>query len=71
MDFKFVDIGSKEYRQGLLIREQLFFKNFTNAQELLNDTHEKESIHLVALENNIVIGVGRLIVIIIQPLFLK
>ena len=63
MDFKFVDIGSKEHEAGLLVREQLFFKNFTNASELLNDVYEKESVHLVALENNIVIGTGRLTVI--------
>lgn len=60
MEFKFVAIASNEYKQGLLVREQLFFKNFPNAQELLNDVHEQNSIHLVAIENQQVIGTGRL-----------
>ena len=49
MEFNFVEINSIYYRQGLKIRKQLFFANFTNAQELLNDEYEQESIHLVAI----------------------
>ena len=60
MEFRFVEVDTPEYKQGLLVREELFFKEFPNAQELLNDTHEQESIHLVAIENQKVIGTGRL-----------
>ncbi len=60
MEFRFVEINTLEYKQGLLVREQLFFKDFPNAQQLLNDAHEQESIHLVAIENQKVIGAGRL-----------
>ena len=62
MEFKFVAIDSKEYKQGLLVRKQLFFQDFPNAQELLNDSYEQESLHLIALNNKEVIGTGRLII---------
>ena len=63
MEFKFVEIGSQEYQQGLLVREALFFKDFENAQGLLNDAHEQQSIHLVGLNDEQVVGTGRLTII--------
>lgn len=63
MDYRFVQVGSEDYKQGLLVREALFFKGFKNAQELLNDDYEQKSIHLVALSNEKVIGTGRLTII--------
>ena len=63
MEFNFVEINSDYYQQGLKIREQLFFANFVNAQELLNDEYEQESIHLVAKHKERVLGTGRLTII--------
>lgn len=60
MEFRFVKVDTPEYKQGLLVREELFFKDFPNAQQLLNDAYEQESIHLVAIEDQKVIGTGRL-----------
>lgn len=63
MEFKFVALGTREYKQGLLVREELFFKGFPNASELLNDDNEEESIHLVAIHNKEIIGTGRLTIV--------
>lgn len=63
MEFKFVAIDSKEYQEGILVREKLFFKDFPNAQMLLNDGYEQNSIHLVAVDNDQVIGTGRLTIL--------
>lgn len=58
-----VEINSKQYKEGLLIRELLFFKDFPNAEELLIDLFEKDSIHVVSIINNKVTGTGRLTVV--------
>ena len=63
MEFKFVAVGSVQHKNGLLVREALFFKDYSNAQELLFDDFEENSLHLVAVANNKVIGTGRLTVI--------
>lgn len=63
MEFRFVELDTPEYEQGLLVREELFFKDFKNSQELLSDAYEQESIHLVAVENEKVIGTGRLTIL--------
>lgn len=55
-----VAINSKSYLQGVALRKQLFFKDFENAQELIDDIYEKESIHVIAIENEIAVGTGRL-----------
>ena len=58
-----VEINSNKYKERLLIRELLFFKDFSNAEELLIDLFEKDSIHVVSIINNKVIGTGRLTVV--------
>lgn len=63
MKFRFVELDSQEYKQGLVVRKKLFFKDFKNAQELLNDAYEQESIHLVALNHEKVVGTGRLTIL--------
>lgn len=55
-----VTVGSNYYQQGVALRKQLFFKNFKNAQELIEDVYENQSIHVIAIENKIVIGTGRI-----------
>ena len=60
MKFIFVKSNSNHYNQGIEVRKKVFFKGFENAYQLLNDSYELNSIHLIAIENNNVFGTGRL-----------
>jgi len=55
-----ITIDNNYYLQGVALRKQLFFKNLKNAQELIDDVYENQSIHVIAIENEIVYGTGRL-----------
>jgi predicted GNAT family N-acyltransferase len=60
MDFKFIDIKDEFYNEAVLLRIRIFFEGMPNASDLINDTFEIEGIHLICLNNNKVIGTGRL-----------
>ena len=60
MEFRFINQNSDYYKEALKVREEVFFKNFENSLQLLNDSYEFGSSHLVCLKNNSVIGTGRL-----------
>ena len=60
IDIVSVSVNSDLYNQGVALRKKLFFENFKNGQELINDTYENHSIHFVAVEAAVVIGTGRL-----------
>lgn len=53
-------LGSKIYLEGVQLRRLLFFQGFENWETLINDALEQNSMHLVALKNNTVIGTGRI-----------
>lgn len=55
--------NSTHYLEGVNLRKKLFFEGYKNAQDLINDVYEKKSKHIIALENNVVIGTGRLTLI--------
>ena len=59
-DLKYVDTKSTFYKEAVTIRKELFFKNMKNNSDLINDSFEKNSIHLVCLNEDEVIGTGRL-----------
>lgn len=63
MKSKFVCLNSELYNQAFQLRKELFFKDFSNADELLKDDFEKNSYHLVIERNTIVVGTGRLTII--------
>ncbi len=63
MEIISVAFNSLFYLEGVNLRKKLFFEGYTNAQELINDVYEKQSKHIIALENNVVIGTGRLTLI--------
>lgn len=60
MEYKFIDQFNSYYIQVINLRINLFFKNFENAIELINDTDENTSKHIVCIDNENVIGTGRL-----------
>ncbi len=55
-----VAFNSNFYLEGVNLRKKLFFEGYANAQELIDDAYEKQSKHIIALDNNVVIGTGRL-----------
>lgn len=55
-----VKLGSEIYYKGVQLRRLLFFQEFENWEILINDIHEKNSVHLVAWENDTLIGTGRI-----------
>ncbi len=63
MESHFVTQDSSFYDQAFQLRKALFFKDFENANELLNDAFEAESYHLIIEKNNKILGTGRLTVI--------
>ncbi|WP_010177483.1 GNAT family N-acetyltransferase [Aquimarina agarilytica] len=60
METHFVSIGSSLYKEACQLRKELFFKDLENAELLLNDNYEKNSMHLVIESKGAVIGTGRL-----------
>ncbi len=55
-----VTINSELYTKGVNLRKQLFFEGLKNADALIRDPYENNSIHIIALVNHNVIGTGRL-----------
>lgn len=60
MDFKFIDIKNELYKEAVSLRIRTFFEGMPNAADLINDKFEAKGIHLICLDNNKVIGIGRL-----------
>ncbi len=60
MDFKFIDVKNKFYKEAVLLRKKAFFEGMPNVVDLINDKFEANGIHLICLGNNKVIGTGRL-----------
>lgn len=59
-ELKYITTKSSYYKDAVVLREKLFFKNFENSLDLINDKFELNSFHLVCLFKNGVIGTGRL-----------
>jgi len=52
---------SSLYLEGVTLRKALFFKNYENANELIQDSFEESGTHVIALNSKEnVIGTGRL-----------
>jgi hypothetical protein len=60
MVLKFIDIDSKYFEQATDLRISAFFQNTTNPVVLINDLDEEKSFHLAAIDNGVVVGIGRL-----------
>lgn len=59
-EYKFITQEDAYYEQAVALRIALFFNGMPNALECINDARENKSIYLIGLENDIVVGVGRL-----------
>ncbi|WP_298532883.1 GNAT family N-acetyltransferase [uncultured Algibacter sp.] len=57
---KYVNTTGLLYKEAVKIREALFFKNMMNSSDLIQDSFESKGIHLVCLDQDEVIGTGRL-----------
>ena len=60
MEFTFITQDNAYYKEAVALRIALFFKDMPNALELINDKREDKSIFLIALKDDILVGVGRL-----------
>ncbi|NLR91587.1 GNAT family N-acetyltransferase [Flammeovirga agarivorans] len=61
LQFKYIETTDVFYQAGVDIRIDCFFKNMPEADSLINDAFEHESLHLVCLNSeNTVLGTGRL-----------
>lgn len=60
MKLKFIDTNSTFYPQAVAIRIDSFFIGLPNAIELINDVYEKKAIHIIYLEEENILGTGRL-----------
>lgn len=60
MDLKFINTEDKRYTEAVTIRINSFFKGMQNTIDLIQDIHEANSIHIICIENEKVLGTGRL-----------
>ncbi len=60
MKFIFINQNSEYYKEAIDLRISLFFSSMDNASELINDTYENRSQHLICLHGKEVVGTGRL-----------
>lgn len=60
MKLEFINIKSSFYQEAVAIRTKLFFDNIKNSSALIDDEFEAKSIHLVSLNEDKVVGTGRL-----------
>ncbi len=60
LKLKYITIEDSLYQKAVDIRTALFFKNMENSSELINDGYESNGIHLVCLNDDEVVGTGRL-----------
>lgn len=57
---KYITVNSSLYDEAVLIRKNLFFDGMKNNLDLINDEFESKGIHLICLNDDEVIGTGRL-----------
>lgn len=60
MKFIYVDYESTYYKEAVVVRINAFFKGMDTASDLIEDAIEKQSLHLVCLQDTKVVGMGRL-----------
>jgi len=60
MKYEYVEYGTAKYKKAVAVRIDAFFNEMDNAISLIKDGLEEESIHLVCVEKDEVIGTGRL-----------
>ena len=60
MRLEFITIESPFYKVAVAIRIKLFFDKMTNSLVLIEDAFEAEGIHVVCIDDNEVVGTGRL-----------
>lgn len=59
-ELKYISTTSILYKEAVAIRKELFFKNMKNSSDLIQDNFEESGIHIVCLNNDEVVGTGRL-----------
>lgn len=59
-ELKYIDTKSAFYDEAVRLRESLFFKNMKNNRDLIQDGFESKGIHILCLNDDEVIGTGRL-----------
>lgn len=60
MELKYIELNSPLYKAAVAIRTQLFFDKMANSSTLIHDELEAKGLHLVCVNENEVIGTGRL-----------
>lgn len=60
MKFIFINQNSQYYKQAIDLRISLFLSGMDNTEELINDSYENKSQHLVCINDKEVVGTGRL-----------
>ncbi|GGD14627.1 N-acetyltransferase [Hyunsoonleella pacifica] len=60
LKLKYITIEDPLYQKAVAIRKEQFFKNMKNSSDLINDALESDGLHLVCLNENEVVGTGRL-----------
>ncbi|PRX29338.1 hypothetical protein BX659_11082 [Orenia metallireducens] len=58
--FEFISLDSKWYEQVVNLRYENFFKDLSLPREIVADSNEEESSHLVCINSERVLGYGRL-----------
>jgi predicted N-acetyltransferase YhbS len=62
-ELKYINTDSLFYKEAVAIRKELFFKNMENSTSLIQDNFEENGIHVVCLNDNKVVGTGRMNVV--------
>ena len=60
MEYLYITYGTLAYNRAVALRIKAFFYNMDNALVLINDSLEEESMYLVCIKNDTVIGTSRL-----------
>jgi len=58
--FEFIPLDSKWYEQVVNLRYKNFFKDLNLPREIVSDSNEEESTHLVCINSERLLGYGRL-----------
>jgi len=58
--FLYIDIDSENYKDAASLRYDVFYKEFNLDPDIINDSQERNSIHLAAVAGGRVAGYGRL-----------
>ncbi len=60
MQYQFIHTNHSLYPQAVELRVKAFFEGMSNEEELIHDVMEEQSIHVVCVDQSIVVGTGRL-----------